>query len=117
VRTPLTLPVWLHDPRAGKDGILWSTISRAYNTTVQMEGGGSVDFVSREPVTYHSVRIISNVYSSGCDRIDMPVSTCQYRRLLAGERPKLLMGAGTATVYSSGYLLECSPTYHAALPI
>ena len=30
------------------DGLHWSPISRAYNTTAQLQGGGSVSFVSRE---------------------------------------------------------------------
>ena len=31
-----------------KDGIKWSPISRAYNTTVPLEDGSEVTFVSRE---------------------------------------------------------------------
>lgn len=39
---------WSGGHAFSKDGITWSTISRAYNTTVQLEDGSSIRFISRE---------------------------------------------------------------------
>lgn len=48
--TPSTGPegLWSGGHSFSADGLTWSPITRCYNTTVFLEGGGSQAFVSRE---------------------------------------------------------------------